>query len=354
MKVLFLHKYSQKAASFRYRFSQYYSHLEKLGIECDTLSLLEDSYLEKKYSKEPISKMELLGCYFKRVRNVLKAKRYDATVIYFELLPYIPFFIEKWFLKKLHPFVIDMDDALFLQYDKNSNRALRWGLKNKIGKVLQEASHVFAGNPNLAAYAHNWNENVSVVPTVVDLNTYSSRKSNFPMSGALTVGWMGSPSTSQSLNLIKDPLERLVNKKNWKLNLVGASREAIGDWHPTRPWSEETFLKDLLHMDIGIMPLEDTEWSRGKCGFKLIQYMACGLPVVASPVGVNSEIIEHGKSGFLATTESEWNQAFDAFDSNRELLSQFGTRGYERVTTQYNVQSQALVVSKILHDLRGY
>lgn len=234
-------------------------------------------------------------------------------------------------------YFVDYDDAIFHNYDLSKNRFIQFFLKDKIDKVMRFAHCVVAGNEYLAERARKAGaKRVTVVPTVIDPQKYSVKE--FENGSDIVIGWIGTPSTSKYLFLIKDALKRVSLKHSIKLKLVGL-KEGIGldEIEDLCKWSEE-FEADLIKsFDIGIMPLQDSEWERGKCGYKLIQYMGCGIPVVASPVGVNKELVKEGNNGFKAATLGEWEEKISMLISNAELRYTMGMNGRKIIENDYNV-----------------
>jgi len=243
-------------------------------------------------------------------------------------------------LPKSVPVVSDYDDAVFHRYERHRLAPVRWILGAKIDRIMQRSSLVTAGNSYLSDRAHTSGaQHVEIVPTVVDLEHYNIVK---PAAGPfpLRIGWIGSPSTwTEYMAPIMPSLTCVAGVENARISAVGAGRAAKPhQFLDILPWSEETEVASIQAMDIGIMPLTDTPWARGKCGYKLIQYMACGLPVIASPVGVNTEIVEHGVNGFLATTDAEWREALVMLLRDPDLRNRMGAAGRQKVEKQYSLQ----------------
>ncbi len=261
----------------------------------------------------------------------------------------MPAFAE-WLLDKLGiAYVVDYDDALFHRYDRHRWWLIRLILGHKIDSVMRHARLVIAGNEYLAERARTVGAKcVEIVPTVVDLTRYTVVQSgnDYP----LVVGWIGSPSTSHYLAVIAPVIESLSKEFDVRFVAVGASEKSVSDLPmEAKPWSEETEVQSIQEFDIGIMPLIDDPWERGKCGYKLIQYMACGIPVVASPVGVNREIVEHGTNGYLAQDLHEWEQALRRLLNNQNLRRRMGAKGRECVEVWYSLQVQAPRLYELMH-----
>ena len=254
------------------------------------------------------------------------------------------------------PYIVDYDDAIFHNYDQHRFSIIGKLFGNKIKKVMRGAAAVVAGNRYIADYAREAGANlVETIPTVLDLGKYQQahRKRN----SRFTIGWIGSPSTSRHLRVAESALKEVCPKdpsdRNGAVQVVaiGAQPTDLCDLPASViPWSEETEAEDLRSFDVGIMPLPDTEWERGKCGFKLIQYMACGLPVIASPVGVNKEIIDHGVNGFLAGGTEEWIEYLQKLRENPDLCLKMGAAGRKKVENEYSLQAAAPRLVKLLQE----
>ena len=221
--------------------------------------------------------------------------------------------------------------------------------KNKISKVIQHAKAVLAGNEFLATYARKTNQNVFIVPTVVDPKRYTLRELPLNPKKKFTIGWIGSPSTSTYVKEIAAAIRRFCKQYDAELVLVGSGQiDLEGIPLQIKEWSEETELDELYSFDVGIMPLTDGVWTRGKCGFKLIQYMACGLPVVASPIGVNQDLVKQGISGFLASSEDEWFKAFENLYQSKVLRDKMGVSGRKTFEELFSLEVFNPIVAKIL------
>ena len=341
--ILFLTKYSRKGASSRYRTFQYIDYFKKSGINCTVSSLFDDNYLVYLYRLGRHRKLDVIKAFLRRIRSVLFVHQFDLVVIEKEVIPYFPAFLE-WLIKLSGvPYIVDYDDALFHQYDNHRKGIVRFLLGSKIAHVMRGANLVVAGNAYLADYAKRAGaRRIEIIPTVIDLMLYPEPAWGRPVNGTFTIGWIGSPSTSKYLELIYPALAEVCAGGRGRVLLIGADKvELPGVPVDSQPWSEATEVEIMNKMDVGIMPLPDEPWERGKCGFKLIQYMACGLPVVASPVGVNIDIVEAGKNGFLATDKSSWVKALCALRDNVELRHDMGRRGRQRVENEYSLQATA-------------
>lgn len=338
MKVLFLTKYDRKAASTRYRHEQYLPILRANGIEGTIAPLLSDEYLKDKFATGRASLGHVIGAFCRRIRDLWSARNYDLVVIHCEIFPYFPAVVERFLNFMKVPYFYDFDDAIFHQYDLHRRPLIRMLLGNKIAKVIRGAEAVLAGNSYLANYARRTNKNVHIFPTVVDVERYRPKGSSMPHE-RFTIGWLGSPSTARYVKDREVALRTFCSRHDAQLLLVGSGPISMKDV-PTviHEWSEESEIQELMQFDVGIMPITEDPWARGKCGFKLIQYMAAKIPVIASPVGVNADIVTPGRDGYLATTDQEWVQAFEAILADPERGRKMGESGSQKVQAAFSLQ----------------
>lgn len=353
VKILLLTRYDRLGASSRLRALQYLPYFRSLGWQIDPAPFFSQAYLENLYSAQSIRK-EALVAFWRRIKTLTKARSYDLVWVEKEILPFFPAVAER-LLKTLNiPYMVDYDDALFHRYDLHRLWLVRIFLGHKIDKVMRHATLVVAGNDYLAQRARNAGaRQVEIVPTVIDLDRYPIPDTRLKTNDkALVVGWIGTPKTSRYLHPLKSVFESLQSQYNVRFAAVGASKESLGDL-PVEPWqwSEDTEVESINHFDVGIMPLEDSPWERGKCGYKLIQYMACGLPVVAFPVGVNCEIVEPGANGFLASGNDKWQESLASLLADAQYRKEMGKNGRNKVESRYCLQVQAPRLEKLLQQL---
>jgi glycosyltransferase involved in cell wall biosynthesis len=349
MKVLYLTKYSRNAASSRLRSFQYFSELEESGIEITVKPFFDDNYLDRLYRKQPQNPISILGYYFFRFLVLFSVFGYDKIVIEKELFPYFFSWFEK-ILKLLGiKYIVDYDDAIFHNYDMSKSKIISLLLKRKIDNVMKYSYCVIAGNSYLAERATNAGAvKVVILPTVIDLNRYEVKKgygSEQPV-----IGWIGSPTSFKYISKLMPVLNQLIDKYNCKLQIVGAQTDLKFSKNVEFiPWTESSEVSNIKMFDIGIMPLENTPWELGKCSYKLIQYMGCGIPVVASLVGMNRKVVEDGLNGFLVSTSEEWFQAIEKLITNENLRKKLGEAGREKVESFYNLEKQSKLLISVLN-----
>ncbi|MBX2810769.1 MAG: glycosyltransferase family 4 protein [Myxococcales bacterium] len=348
MKVVAFTKYDRLAASARVRFENYIPYLAKEDIQLCLVPLLGESYLTRIFGEEPPSVLSVAKAYLTRFFSLLSAHQWDLVMIQYELFPYLPAWAEQWMKITNTPYVVDYDDAIFHCYDQHNSPVIRRLLQNKIAQVMSGAETVIVGNRYLSNYAKQYNPRVRLIPSVVDHDRYQFSSSKD--SGPLTIGWIGSPSAFSSFPLVVPALELLGRESATRLVTVGAPIIELEHVEvETRPWKEVREAQDLADMDIGLMPLSNQFFNRGKCAFKLVQYMASGLPTVSSPVGANCEVVD-GESGFFAKTTEEWLNALRKLRDSPQLRQQMGEAGRRRVVERFSVASQAARLASILRE----
>lgn len=349
MKILYFTKYTRKGASSRLRSYQYFPYLEKEGIEVRVSPLFNDSYLKSLYNGKSTIIAAITG-YLKRLAALFTIFSYNKIVIEKELFPYMPAWTERLLALFGIKYIVDYDDAIFHNYDKNPNGIIRFFLKHKIDVVMRHSKCVMAGNSYLAERAQKAGAKcMEMLPTVIDLARYEHKDVKIKEK-PFVIGWIGSPSTFKYLLPIAPVLKEL-SKLGAQIHIIGAKGD-LGFEHDLYfiPWEEKSEVQNIAAFDVGIMPLEDNLWEKGKCAYKLIQYMACGLPVVASPVGMNTEIVKPVENGYLATTNEAWKEALMFYKNNPSKRKEHGAVGHTFVKNNYTITSQMKKLINIFND----
>jgi glycosyltransferase involved in cell wall biosynthesis len=351
MEILALTRYNTSGASSRFRFYQFIPYLQQNGWNVTVHSLLRENYINHLYSNTPLPFLNIIKSYFERVLYLLRKRRYDIIWLQQEAFPWIPAWFETALLKSYVPIVIDYDDAFFHRYDQHTSKIVKLFLKDKIDKIMSCADVVIAGNKYLADRAvKNKSKKVIILPTVVDIEKYKpvAQKAD----NSFIVGWIGAPNTAKYIFTIQKALEEIAQEENVKIVLVGTGNFKLDNVPiEIRNWNETTEVKEIQSFDVGIMPLDDSDWEKGKCGFKLIQYMACGKPVIGSPVGVNRIIIVNGINGFLANNTDEWLKYFRIIKNDFALRIKMGSVGRAMVEEEYSLQAISPKLIQIFNNL---
>jgi glycosyltransferase involved in cell wall biosynthesis len=353
MRILVLTRYERLGSSSRVRFYQYVPYLQAHGVELVHSPFFTDEYVKRLYTGQAVSKTEVLGAYLKRFFVLVGSARYDLLWIEKELFPWLPAWFEGLLSLFKIPYVVDYDDAVYHRYDLHPSSLVRGLLGRKIDRVMRHAALVVVGNEYLAERARQaGSRKVQILPSVVDVKSYKTveKAAGLPF----RIGWIGSPVTAPYLNGVVEALTELSREMDIHISLVGSGEISPFEDIPTslHPWSEELERSIGEMFDIGIMPLVDGPFERGKCGYKLIQYMAAGLPVIASPVGVNNQIVHPGENGYLATSTAEWLSAFQKLGNNTGLRFKLGQTGRRQAEQLYNLSVTAPRLLDLLSGVR--
>ncbi len=342
MRILALTRYERLGSSSRVRFYQYFPYLKTQGVNIVSAPFFKDVYVQSLYTGMPVNSVSVLNSYLKRIFALFGSSKYDLLWIEKELSPWLPAWFEILLRKLGIPYVVDYDDAVFHRYDLHTSMLVRTLLGRKIDRVMQQAALVIVGNEYLAERAKQAGaRRVEYLPSVVDVSQYKT-KDNAPGS-PFRIGWIGSPVTAPYLDQVSEALNLLSRETDIHITLIGSGNVLPFSGIPTDiiPWSEELETQIGEIFDVGIMPLVDGPFERGKCGYKLVQYMAGGLPVIASPVGINSQMVEPGKNGYLATSAEEWLQALRALIHDNYLCFEMGRAGRQKAEQMYNLSVTA-------------
>lgn len=342
--IICLHR-KDRSPGQRFRYEQYLSFLEKNGYSFDISILLNEKDDKAFYSK---------GNYFKKIIIYLKTlmirtkdwfrmNRYDIIFIFRDALMTGSAFFEKRFAHSKAKVVYDFDDAIWWEHNISAENKKLAFLKNhsKTGTIIGLSDLIFAGNQYLADYAVQFNKNIAIIPTTIDTSIYLPQKIKKD-DKVVCIGWSGSFSTIVHFSSAIPALQRIKKKfgSKVKFKIIGdgkyycAELETKGD-----PWVAATEIDDLSQIDIGIMPLPNDEWTKGKCGLKGLQYMALEIPTLMSPVGVNTEIIQNAVNGYLPDTENEWVDILSNLIENKELRKRIGRAGRQTVIDKYSVEA---------------
>jgi glycosyltransferase involved in cell wall biosynthesis len=346
-QILFIVPYPKgEAPSQRFRFEQYLPFLLEQGFEYDLKTFYSEKAWGTLHQKGHFLKKTggIISAFFLRFILLFKLHRYTHIFIHREGAPIGPPILE-WFIAKIvrKQVIYDFDDAIWLPNYSEANASYqRLKYYKKVNKIMKWASKVSAGNDYLAKYAKQFNENVVVNPTTIDTENYHN-PSLYPAptpKSKLVIGWTGTLTTAKYLHEIVLVLEDLSQKYDFEFCVISNEAPEI-ELQALRfvKWKKETEIEDLLRFDIGVMPLTEDRWSNGKCGFKALQYMSLGIPTIASPVGVNPSIIDHGVNGFLCSTQQDWKNAFEYLLADEHNRHNMHEAAREKIRSNYSVLS---------------
>ena len=360
MKALFLTLYSQLGGSSRYMVFDYLSYFRQAGIEPVVSPLFDEQYhLGIGDMSAPTRWKQIWNhrtYYGRRVSErwvwIRRSAEFDVVVLEKEVFPYAPYGIERLLKSGQTKLVTLYDDAVHAYYARHPSRFV-WALcYKKIERIVRLSDRIIVWNEYLGEYSRRINPNVSVVNTGIDLRRYCVRSYTAHTPKPVVIGWIGTPSSFPYLQKLENVFRELTNRYAVELRVVSSTDYLSPNIKvDNRRWSLETEVRDLCSFDIGIMPLPDDSWTRGKSGCKAVQYLGVGVPAVCSPVGMNNVIIQDGVNGFLANTSSDWIEKIAKLIENPDLRKQFGLAGRQVVESTYSIQAVAPRLIKILQDV---
>jgi len=323
MKILFLTS-RKDTPSFKFRVMQFIPYLEEHGWQ--------------------VNITEIPRSIFKRILLFNRIQGYNVIFIQRKLLSNLELNI----LKKKGKLCYDFDDALMYK-DSSCGARMSWRRNKRFKNTVRNVDLVIAGNDYLKSKAELYTKNIKIIPTIINTEKYIP---NYKYKKEIYLGWIGSKSTLPYLDNLKEILESVLNTNiNVKLKIVCDNFSEINIHGAIlKKWDNISEIKDLQSFDIGLMPLSDDFWTRGKCGFKLIQYMAVGIPVICSPVGVNKKLVSHGKNGFLAENEQLWIQYINELIEKPNLRNKMGKSGREFIEEQYSLNYWAPKFEQLLRE----
>ena len=336
MRVLFLNKYTARGPSSRYRVLQFLPFLDQRGIRARVHALHDDGYLTARFAGRSSSPFYLARRTLSRLSALASAPRYDLVFIQKEMFPHLIDASEWWLARRGVRYAVDLDDAIHLMYAHASG--WRRPLRDKLPRVLARASLVLAGNRYLERYASAYTDRVLYFPTVVDTDRFIPGPRE-PAAHTPVVGWMGTPETVRYLGQIAPALEQASVRAPLSLMVVGAEAPHASRMRVfAKPWSEAEEAADLQSMDIGVMPLADDEWSKGKCSLKLLQYMSTGIASVTSPLASAPEFVRDGENACFASTAEEWRDRVAELAASEARRAWIGERARAEVVANYSLR----------------
>jgi glycosyltransferase involved in cell wall biosynthesis len=346
LKLLALSPIPEEGAGCRFRIVQYIPSLEAAGFEVTLSTLFTRDFFRLVYQpgRYASKSIAFAGLAARHLASLTRVTQYDLVFLYREVLPIGPAIAEQMIGRRARPpMVFDFDDAIFLPNVSDANRLIA-ALKvpGKVARIIGASDRVIAGNDYLASYARRFNSDVVTIPTSVDTTRFVPRPAGAtttPSDRRPIVGWIGSPTTTHYLQMLVPVLQRVHARVPFTLRVSGAGQPVECPGVPVEnvAWSLDREVDLFNTCDVGVYPLPDDEWAKGKCGFKAIQFMACGVPVVAAAVGVNRDIIEDGVNGFLASTADAWVEKLERLLSDAALRARFAAAGRRTIEARYAV-----------------
>ena len=356
MKVIFIVPYPTEGASTRYRVEQFIPYLRQNGVECTVKPFVSPKFYKILYKKSYCIKklFYFFICSAKRFVDIFRALRYDVIFIHLETFPFGPPAIEYFWAILGKKIIFDLDDAIYMKSASFANQYFKF-LKcpSKIPQIIKLSKHIITCNAYLKKYAQQFKERrkIDIIHTAIDTEKFAP-KDNKVDNKKLVIGWIGSYTTSIYLNQLRSVLQKLAKKYDFLLRVVGAGRniEIPGVKIENIEWSLEKDVENFHRIDIGIYPLIESEWIKGKTGFKTIQYMSVGAPCVVSNLGSNKEIVQNGTNGFLALTDEEWINKLSLLIENLELRKKIGLAGRKTVEEKFSINANASKYLEILQN----
>lgn len=332
------------APSQRFRVELFLPLLDRNGYHYELFSFLDQQAWDVLYKpdKGVLKAWGTIKGIFRRISHLLKSRKADYIFLHREAAPIGPPIFE-WLLSKVFrkKIIHEFDDAIWIPGGEEINAAKKW-LKAtwKVKYIIKWSYKVVGGNEFLCNYARRYNPSVILIPTVVDTDEGHNKMKNQFEGDRVVVGWTGSHTTLHNLEEIEQLIPELKKEVDFDFLIISNKPP---DWKFDfifKKWEEKTEVDDLLKMHIGVMPLKRGPWFEGKCGFKLIQYLACGIPAIASPVGVNSQIVRHDKDGFIAANKEEWIRYLKMLINDPDLRNSMGKSGCNHIVEEYSLKSQ--------------
>jgi hypothetical protein len=355
VRLLIFTKYTEEGPSSRYRHYQYLPYY-KNHFDTYIYPFFNSSYKYKFNNFATI--FDLIKCILRRISHIIfLVKKNDIVIIEYELIPYFPSVLEKiLFLKKVK-YILDYDDAIFHNYDQSPKKIVKLLFKNKISKISSNATYVITGSPYLTNYFKTYNENVIEIPTSINFYKYNSKIVK-KYRNTINIGWLGSSTTSKNLVFLSNVFYDLQLKYKNKIQFIfcGFDENQLVYFKNTQieiiKWSIDNEFKFLNKIDIGIMPLEYNDFNKGKCGFKLIQYMAMGIITISTPFETNIKI-NNNNNNLFANNETDWYASLSKMIDNLNVLHEIGTRNIEIVKDFYSIEVNHIKYIKILKQVTG-
>jgi glycosyltransferase involved in cell wall biosynthesis len=342
-----LTKYNTKGASSRVRFSNLIPALRTYGWEISHFPLLSDPVLSRFYNKGRHSYSTISWHYVRRLIQLRHVAPPDLWWVEKEVLYGFPLALERVLLNITSQAVIDYDDAVFLNYRKAFSG--RWSRYEKFAYYARSAAYLTVGSDYLQAeFARRGACRIKKIPSSINTQKYSLHEHR--ERDTITIGWIGTPVTVRFMDPLKDVLQKVARRIPIRVHVLGAKWKCPGVEVRCFEWTEESEAKAIQQFDIGVMPLTDGEWERGKCAYKLIQYMAAGVVPVGSRVGENSVVIEDGVNGFLASESGEWVHKLTLVASDHLLRARIGLRARRNAVDRFDCGLAARAVDGVFRE----
>lgn len=346
--------------SQRFRIEQWMTHLrerEGIQIELRPFADRELTALLREPGRIGVKAMASLAAYVRSALRVAGAVRHDAVMVHRTIGLAGPAWLERLLTGLGRPLIYEFDDAIFLLHTSEANRRFGWlKFPQKTAAICRLSSHVVVGNEWLAEYARQFNDRVTIIPSSIETHKYAcfpkKREGGHGGNGhRVVIGWTGSSTSQTHLEWFAPVLGEFMKRRDVELRVISNREPQMrGVPYVWRPWTADTEIEEVSRFDIGIMPMPDDQWSRGKCALKALQCMATGTPVVCSAIGANLELIRHGENGLLAATAEEWIQSLERLVDDPTLRFTLGAAGRQTVEAQYSTERCARMFADVVRD----
>lgn len=342
----------------RLKYEQYFDYLRSHGYKITVTSFVSNRLWSILYKKGRFPEKifwTLLG-FFKRLVWSAYVPFYDGIFIFHSVSLFGPALFERIYARLNPKMIYDIDDMIHLSHSSQANSFTKW-LKgsSRITYLMRRARHIITCTPALDKFARQFNQNTTDISSTINTNTYQPVNSYSNIAGKpITLGWSGSHSTERYLSLLADVLREVAKQRNIRLIVIGSGNFTIpGVQVESIAWNSETEVADLQRIDIGLYPLPDDPWVYGKSGLKALQYMALGIPTVATAIGTNFRVIHHEKCGLLVKTDQEWITGLLDLIDNPEKRRSLGLAGRDRVEKYYSIKANQDVYLAIFDKVYG-
>ncbi len=339
--------------SQRFRIEQWIPLLNAHGISVDLVPFADEELMRHLHKPGRWTEKVFagLGAFARRCGEAARASRYDAVLIHRSACIGGPAALERIIALTGRPVIYDFDDAIFLLHTTEANKRVGWlKFPGKTSQICRISAHVVAGNSYLANYARKYNSSVTVIPSSIDTALYRPRP-KAETGKRVIVGWMGSSTSQNHLEMFAPVLAGIAARCDFELRVISDRKPAFSEpsfvW---RPWSAETEIDELSQFDIGIMPMPDDRWARGKCAMKALQYMAMGIATICSEVGANRELISHGENGLLSATAEEWVENLTRLIGDAGLRAELGKAGRRTIEDRYSMNRSAELFARVVRQ----
>ncbi len=340
--------------SQRFRLEQWAPHLRAAGIAVTFRPFLSECGLRVLQQPRRLAAKaaSLTSAFVRAGLRLPDLRRYDAIIIHRAVAVAGPALLERLIALCGRPVIFDFDDAIFFLHSSAHNRRFGWlKFPGKTAAICRLSRHIVVGNNYLADYARQFNPQVTVIPTSIDTERYTPR-ATARSSDRVTIGWTGSSTSQTHLEMFLPVLREVVARLPVEVRVVSNREpELPGIPYVWRPWTAATEVDEVARFDIGIMPMPDDKWAKGKCALKALQYMALGIPPVCSAVGANCEVVRHGSNGLLASTPDDWLQCFGELVRSPELRVRLGREARRTVEEHYSNPGCAATLARVIRQL---